>query len=456
MIDFEKRKEKNVLNSKIHQEECLLNTEQSKFIYEISINNNNQIKDIQKEIHILKTQMCDILNIFNNKSIINKFKNKNNKTFVKEEKKIEDDNNILEYINKEVRIQLNDKMDVLNDKLNIFNENYKLELDNEIEIMKNELLNHEKLIMSLKNNKLERTDFEENINIINNNFDKINEKVILSQLEKKENDIDIKNKNKNSYLDIKDLKKIKQEIYADFEKINLKILNELKNQAYDIKSLYQELQSNSKDNLKNVLTTEEDISTENIYHNNKIINSIYKIEKELEKKVNLEQLNFALSAQSKLNEALNSTSQLCRMCWDSEGILLNNKYIQWSSQNINTALNIFKWETNSENILILQKGVYKIVVGLIGLESDKYIKIYFNDYNQNEETINDFENNDIRNPNNYNTIDWNSGNDKGNVVFIEKYFACVENTEIKVCLIDNENNNKDTSEEAFLELNKII
>ena len=456
MIDFEKRKEKNVLNSKIHQEECLLNTEQSKFIYEISINNNNQIKDIQKEIHILKTQMCDILNIFNNKSIINKFKNKNNKTFVKEEKKIEDENNLLEYINKEVRIQLNDKMDVLNDKLNIFNDNYKLELDNEIEIMKNELLNHEKLIMSLKNNKLDKTDFEENINIINNNFDKINEKVILSQLEKKENDIDIKNKNKNSYLDIKDLKKIKQEIYADFEKINLKILNELKNQAYDIKSLYQELQSNSKDNLKNVLTTEEDISTENIYNNNKIINSIYKIEKELEKKVNLEQLNFALNAQSKLNEALNSTSQLCRMCWDSEGILLNNKYIQWSSQNINTALNIFKWETNSENILILQKGVYKIVVGLIGLESDKYIKIYFNDYNQNEETINDFENNDIRNPNNYNTIDWNSGNDKGNVVFIEKYFACVENTEIKVCLIDNENNNKDTSEEAFLELNKII
>ena len=456
MIDFEKRKEKNVLNSKIHQEECLLNTEQSKFIYEISINNNNQIKDIQKEIHILKTQMCDILNIFNNKSIINKFKNKNNKTFVKEEKKIEDENNLLEYINKEVRIQLNDKMDVLNDKLNIFNDNYKLELDNEIEIMKNELLNHEKLIMSLKNNKLDKTDFEENINIINNNFDKINEKVILSQLEKKENDIDIKNKNKNSYLDIKDLKKIKQEIYADFEKINLKILNELKNQAYDIKSLYQELQSNSKDNLKNVLTTEEDISTENIYNNNKIINSIYKIEKELEKKVNLEQLNFALNAQSKLNEALNSTSQLCRMCWDSEGILLNNKYIQWSSQNINTALNIFKWETNSENILILQKGVYKIVVGLIGLESDKYIKIYFNEYNENEETINDFENNDIRNPNNYNTIDWNSGNDKGNVVFIEKYFACVENTEIKVCLIDNENNNKDTSEEAFLELNKII
>ena len=459
MIDFEKRKEKSVLNSQIHQEECLLNTEQSKFIYEISMNNNNQIKNIQKEIHILKTQMCDILNIFNDKSVINKFKNKNNKTLVKEEKKIDDDNNIKEFIIKEIKTQLNDNMEILNNKLNIFNDEYKSELDNEIEMMKNELINHEKLIMSLKNNKLDKVDFDENINIINNNFDKINEKVLSLQLEKKENDDDIKNKNKNSNLEIKDLKKIKQEIYADFEKINLKILNELKNQAYDIKSLYQELQSNTKDSIKNALTTEDDISSDNIYNNNKILNSIYKIEKELEKKVNIEHLNFALSAQSKLNEALNSTCQICRMCWDSEGILLNNKYILWSSQNINTALNIFKWETNSENILILQKGVYKIVVGLIGLENDKYIKIYFNDYNKNEETINDYENNDIRNLNKnnyYNTIEWNSGNEKGNVIFIEKYFACVENTEIKVCLIDTENNNKDISEEAFLELNKII
>ena len=459
MIDFEKRKEKSVLNSQIHQEECLLNTEQSKFIYEISMNNNNQIKNIQKEIHILKTQMCDILNIFNDKSVINKFKNKNNKTLVKEEKKIDDDNNIKEFIIKEIKTQLNDNMEILNNKLNIFNDEYKSELDNEMEMMKNELINHEKLIMSLKNNKLDKVDFDENINIINNNFDKINEKVLSLQLEKKENDDDIKNKNKNSNLEIKDLKKIKQEIYADFEKINLKILNELKNQAYDIKSLYQELQSNTKDSIKNALTTEDDISSDNIYNNNKILNSIYKIEKELEKKVNIEHLNFALSAQSKLNEALNSTCQICRMCWDSEGILLNNKYILWSSQNINTALNIFKWETNSENILILQKGVYKIVVGLIGLENDKYIKIYFNDYNKNEETINDYENNDIRNLNNnnyYNTIEWNSGNEKGNVIFIEKYFACVENTEIKVCLIDTENNNKDISEEAFLELNKII
>ena len=449
MIDFEKRKEKNVLNPQIRQEEYLLTTEQSKFIYDITINNNNQIKDIQKEIHILKTQMCDILNIFNDKTLLNKIKNKNTKNSFKEEKKIEDDNNLVQYINKEIKIQLNENMEILNNKLN---EDFKSELDNEIEMIKNELINNEKLIMSLKNNKLDKVDFDENINIINHNFDKLNDQMQQSQLEIKQNEDDIKNKNKNSFIDKNDLKKIKKEIYADFEKINLKILKELKNQAYDIKSLYQDIQNCSKNNQKNPINTEEDILTDNINYT-KIFNNLYNIEKELEKKVNIEHLNYALSAQAKLNEALNSTCQICRMCWDSEGILLDNKYIQWSSQNINTALNVFKWETNSESIKILQKGVYKIVIGLIGLESDKNIKVCFNDLNKIEETENDFDNNDKKN-NNY--MEWNSGNEKGNIKFIEKYFACVENTEIKVLLIDNENDNNDISEEAFLELNKII
>ena len=183
------------------------------------------------------------------------------------------------------------------------------------------------------------------------------------------------------------------------------------------------------------MNTEED--NENINYT-KIMNTINNLEKELSKKVNLEHLNFAFQAQSKLNEALNSTCQICRMCWNSEGILTKNKYIKWSSQNINTALNIFNWERDSDTIKILQKGVYKIVVGLIGLESDKNIKICFNEINKY-----DSENNNI-------------GSISGNVKYIEKYFACIENTEIKIWLIDKENNNNDISEEAFLELEKII
>ena len=454
MIDFEKRKEKSALNSQIHPEEPILNTEQSKYFYEITFTNNNQIKELQKEIQILKTQMCDILNIFNDKSLLNKYKIKSNK-YSKEEKNNEENDELIQLINKEITNQLNDNMKVLYNKLNMYNDNIKSDLDSKIEQIKKELSNQEKEIISLNKNKLDKVDFDKNINTIN---PLIKEKKLKSQFELKSNEVDINrnNTNSNSILNTKDLNKIKKEIYSDFEKINIKILNELKNQAYDIKSLYQELQTNNKNNIKNSINTEEDISSENIgFNSNKIMKALYNIEKELAKKVNLEHLNFALSAQSQLNEALNSTCQLCRLCWDSEGVLLDNNYIQWSSQHINTALNVFKWELNSEIINIMQKGVYKIVVGLIGLESNKNIKICINDNNKKiyvTETEYYYEDNYTKE----NDKERNYCNDEGNVKYIEKYFACVENSEIKIKLIDYENNNNDTTEEAFLQLEKII
>ena len=399
--------------------------------------------------------MCDILNIFNDKTILNKLKNKSNKYLFKKEEKHEEKDELLKSINKEITNQLNENIELLNNKLVLFTNEYKSELENEINQIKNELMNHDKLLISLKNDKLDKVYFNENILDFKNNFDKLNRKIIQNQTIIKSNEDDIiNNKNKSVILDSKDLKKFKKEIYSDFEKINLKILNELKNQAYDIKSLYQELQNNSKINIKNSINTEDDVFNEN-FNYSKIIRIINNMEEELSKKVNLEHLNYALNAQSKLNEALNSTSQICRMCWDSEGILTENKYIKWSSQNINTALNIFKWTSNLDTIKILKKGVYKIVVGLIGLEYDKSIKVCFNDINNNYE-IDYGKNNIIGNKYKYNIDDWNNGNDKGNIKFIEKYFACVENTEIKICLVDNENGNNDISEEAFLELKKII
>ena len=399
--------------------------------------------------------MCDILNIFNDKTILNKLKNKSNKYLFKKEEKHEEKDELLKSINKEITNQLNENIELLNNKLVLFTNEYKSELENEINQIKNELMSHDKLLISLKNDKLDKVYFNENILDFKNNFDKLNRKIIQNQTIIKSNEDDIiNNKNKSVILDSKDLKKFKKEIYSDFEKINLKILNELKNQAYDIKSLYQELQHNSKINIKNSINTEDDAFNEN-FNYSKVMRIINSMEEELSKKVNLEHLNYALNAQSKLNEALNSTSQICRMCWDSEGILTENKYIKWSSQNINTALNIFKWTSNLDTIKILKKGVYKIVVGLIGLEYDKSIKVCFNDINNNYE-IDYGKNNIIGNKYKYNIDDWNNGNDKGNIKFIEKYFACVENTEIKICLVDNENGNNDISEEAFLELKKII
>ena len=208
MLDFEKRKEKSVLNSQIHQEENLLNTEQSKFLYEITFNNNSQIKDMQKEIHILKTQMCDILNIFNDKSLLNKFKNKSSKISFTNEKRFEDNKTVITYIDKEITNQLNENMKILNNKLNVLNAEYKSQLDSEIKQIKNELLNHEKLLINLKKNKLDKVDFDKNIISFKYNFDKLKEKNQKKQFGIKLNEDDINNKSQNSTLDLKDLTNI--------------------------------------------------------------------------------------------------------------------------------------------------------------------------------------------------------------------------------------------------------
>jgi len=167
------------------------------------------------------------------------------------------------------------------------------------------------------------------------------------------------------------------------------------------------------------------------------------METELSRKANLDQLNFALETQAKLNEAFSSATRISRFCWDSEGVLNDNKYIKWSIQNINTALDVFKWENNSDNIYILQNGVYKIVIGLIGLETNKNFGLVLN----NDENI-------IINNNNYlgNNNDNDINSDKGNIQFMEKYIACEENTKIKVILYES----NDNTEEAFLEITKII
>jgi hypothetical protein len=178
-------------------------------------------------------------------------------------------------------------------------------------------------------------------------------------------------------------------------------------------------------------------------------NLISYIDSELSKKANLDQLNFALETQAKLNEAFSSASRISRFCWDSDGVLKDEKYIKWSIQNINTALDVFQWEKNSENITILQNGVYKIVLGLIGLDTKKNFGIIFND---DENVILD-STKDIEKENN-NDI----SSDKGNIKFMERYIACVENTCIKAIMFNNNDNNDniDNSEEAFLEITKII
>ena len=155
------------------------------------------------------------------------------------------------------------------------------------------------------------------------------------------------------------------------------MLNELKNQAVDIKQIYQEMyslknnkinfnitdkfQTSPEFNSSNFDTSNTNFSNKNINIPNNIISYL---ESELSKKENLDQLNFALETQAKLNEAFSSSSRISRFCLDSEGSLKDDKYIKWTIQNINTALDVIKWDKNSENIKILQNGFIKLFLDL--------------------------------------------------------------------------------------------
>ena len=429
-----------LIKQKNEMKENFENLKEEMELYNNDKGNNNKILEINETLESLNQQLLQKDEEKNNLEnvILNKINND----------KIEN-NNITNNINKRI-----DSLD--------------LDFDRLVQSLKNQFLTNANTLNQIELSKVNITDFENQINLINQNLDNLNKKINSNELQHKnqlliKKTINKNNLNKNNddiILEIENkISSLKDEIYADLEKINLKILNELKNQASDIKLLFQKLQ-NYEDYYNTISNKDRDINfdylkntpLENSIDVNTKNNIISILDSELSKKANLDQLNFALETQSKLNEAFSSASRICRFCWDSEGILKDDKYIIWSIQNINTALDVFKWENNSENITIIQNGVYKIVFGLIGLEKNKNFGISFNDdenlllYSKMNENIESENDNDIN-------------NEKGNVKYIEKYIACAENTKIKAIIFDSNNNNDfndDNSEEAFLEIIKII
>ena len=422
----------------------------------IIISHNDEFKEqldnIKEEIEIIddnKTNTNKIMEINDSLHKLNKQLLLNN----------EERNNLENIIFK--KIENNKKeINIITSNINKRIDNLDLDFDRLIQSLKVQFLNSANSINQLELSKLNLDEYERQIEIINQSIEEINNKIDninnknlnivndknlngnIFTLNKEENDID-------NYNEIdKKINIFKDDLYNDLEKINLKILSELKNQADDIKIIYQDInkinlnikqinknKTNKKDsNIESVNSSKnQDLSKDNS-------DIISLMEIELSKKANIDQLNFALETQAKLNEAFSSATRICRFCWDSEGILNENKYIKWSIQNINTALDVFKWENDSDNITILQNGVYKIVIGLIGLETKTNFGLVIN----NDENI-IINNDSLSNENNINI-------DKGNIKFMDKYIAFEENSKMKVILYDI----KDNSSEAFLEITKII
>ena len=474
-----------------------LNTQTNNNSNNILSNDDNNMNNsyLNKIIEIKEDIKNDLMKDINNLLIAQKNEMKENFENFKKEIEVYNENNI----NKNKIFEINDNLETLNQQLikkdmeknnleevilnkinndkievnNITNninkrlDNFDLDFDRLVQSLKNQFSTNANTLNQLEQTKVNITDFENKIILMNQNFEKINKKLSFIDLQdktifnkKKINKIDTNDKDNIIYEFEKNFQSLKNEIYDDLEKINLKILNELKNQANDIKLLFQKFQFYEESN-RTISNKDRDInfdylknvSLENSTDNSNKMNIISLFDSELSKKANLDQLNFALETQSRLNEAFSSASRICRFCWDSEGLLKDDKFIIWSIQNINTALDVFKWENNSENITIIKNGVYKIVFGLIGLEKNKNFGISFNDDENLVMSTNNNSTNDLENENDIN-------NEKGNVKYLEQYIACAENTKIKAIIFENINTNTefkdDNSEEAFLEISKII
>ena len=414
-------------------------------------------ENYKKEIELINEEKIN-----NNKilEINDNLENLNQQLIQKEEEKTNLENIILNKINND-KIEINNITNNINKRIDSLD----LDFDRLVQSLKNQFLTNANTLNQLEISKVNTNDFENQINVISQNLEKINKKINSTDFRDK-NRIIKKNINKTEVINNDDailelenkLVSLKDEIYIDLEKINLKVLNELKNQANDIKLLFQKFQYYEEQN-KTISNKDREINFEyqknitldNSTDNINKVNILSILDSELAKKANLDQLNFALETQSKLNEAFSSASRICRFCWDSEGVLKDDKFIIWTIQNINTALDVFKWENNSENITIIQNGVYKIVFGLIGLEKNKNFGISFNDDENLVLNSKISGNADIENENDIN-------NEKGNIKYLEKYIACAENTKIKAIIFEMNNTefNDDNSEEAFLEITKII
>ena len=461
ILSFNENNTNNTYLNKIIEIKEDIKNDIMKDINNILITQKNEMKEnfehFKKEIELLNEEKIN-----NNKilEINDSLENLNQQLMQKDEEKANMENIMLNKINND-KIEINNVTNNINKRI----DNLDLDFDRLIQSLKNQFLTNANTLNQMEVNKVNISDFESQISLINQNLEKINNKLNTITFPNKSRAFK-KNFNKTEDINNDDIildldNKIialKEEIYIDLEKVNLKILNELKNQANDIKLLFQKFQYYEDQN-KTISNKDRDINfdyqknitLDNSTDNTNKLNILSILDSELAKKANLDQLNFALETQSKLNEAFSSASRICRFCWDSEGILKDDKFIIWTIQNINTALDVFKWDNNSENITIIQNGVYRIVFGLIGLEKNKNFGISFND---DENIIINSKKNDIADSENENDIN----NEKGNVKYLEKYIACAENTKIKAIIFDTNNNdsNYDNSEEAFLEITKII
>ena len=204
---------------------------------------NEKIENLKIEIELINSEKNN-----NNKilEINDSLETINQQLLLKNEEKSNLENVIMTKIN-------NNKNEINNTIINVIKriDSFDMDFDRLVQSLKKQFLTNANTISQLEISKVNINDYENQINIINQNIEELSN--IINNINLKSKNSKNKNLNKNVFSDAEiknELTTFKNDIYNDLENINLKILNELSNQAEDIKSLYQKVES-IEENTKN-------------------------------------------------------------------------------------------------------------------------------------------------------------------------------------------------------------
>ena len=230
-LTFDETNNNNTYINKIIQIKEDIKNEIMKDINNVLISQKNEMKEnfenLKKEVDLFNEEKIN-----NNKiiEINDSLENLNQKKKKKDEEKANLENIILNKINND-KIEVNNVTNNINKRIDSLD----LDFDRLVQSLKNQFLTNANTLNQLEISKVNITDFENQINAINQNLEKINNKLNSSNFQDKSrlnkkniNKTEVYNNDDIIYEIEKKISSLKDEIYADLEKINLKILENIK------------------------------------------------------------------------------------------------------------------------------------------------------------------------------------------------------------------------------------
>ena len=319
-----------IFENKLEDKNDTLNQNYESIINELNVQNNS-INDFmnneKEEIQEINQKMDAIVNNFNTQ----------NSTMMQ---KIRDD---IKKINLNVNEKIGKKLD--EQKFDSYISNLKKEINSKVSIF-NSKKNNEELMKSIEQK-------------INNLSKEIDNKMNISDIEQLLNqkaDISLLNE-KISLTNFNDIKEYLNNIsYELKQKIDIDNFNN-----------YLNTFNSNLDNMHNELLLKADISDVNNWLKNKVNTedmnySLNNIKNGLNAKVNTLDFNNAMNNQAMINDIICNENQVGRWLWKT-GKIKGGYAIPWDTQSVNTAPDNYIWEKDKTMITVVKGGIYQVSLG---------------------------------------------------------------------------------------------